>query len=77
MELPRQRKAKKNKYEKDLYPRGILDIIETDYPDRYNNLPENLEALFSEEEWKDILTKSRLSYKKLIKLKKHRIRNKK
>lgn len=80
MELPRRRRAKKNKY-MDSYPQGILDIIQTDYPDRYLNLSENpetflaLEALFSEEEWLDILSKSRLSYEQWIKLKKQRIRN--
>lgn len=74
MELPKQRRARVNKYGQDLYPQGIIDIIQTDYPDRYFNLPENLETLFSEEEWIDILTKSRLSYEPLIKLKKQGIR---
>ncbi|WP_298201159.1 hypothetical protein [Desulfosporosinus sp.] len=72
MELPRQRRARKNKYDKNLYPLGIIDIIETDYPDRYFNLSENLETLFSREEWVDILTRSRVSYEPLIKLKKTR-----
>jgi hypothetical protein len=80
MELPRRKKAKKNKYMAS-YPQGILDIIQTYYPDRYCSLSENpetffsLETLFSEEEWIDILSRSRLSYEQWIKLKKQRIRN--
>lgn len=75
MKRPRQRTARKNKYDKDLYPQGIIDVIKIDYPDRCSDLPENLETLFSEEEWIDILTKSRLSYKNFIKMKKLRIKN--
>lgn len=76
MEMPRQRRARKNKsYDKDLYPKGILDIIKSDYPERYLHLSEGLESLFSKEEWMDILTKSRLSYKSLVKLKKQKIRD--
>lgn len=80
MELPRRRRAKNNKY-LDLYPQGVLDIIQTYYPDRYFQMAEepetllSLESLFSEEEWLDILSKSRLSYEQWIKLKKQRIRN--
>ena len=80
MKLPRRGRAKKNKY-LDLYPQGVIDIIEIYYPDRYVNLSEkpetllSLEKLFSEEEWLDILSKSRLSYEQWIKLKKQRIRN--
>lgn len=80
MELPRRRRAKNNKY-LDLYPQGVLDIIQTYYPDRYFHVAEepetllSLESLFSEEEWLDILSKSRLSYEQWIKLKKQRIRN--
>lgn len=70
MELLKQKRARKKKYDKDLFPQGILDIIQTDYPDRYFNWPENLATLFSEEEWTDILTKSRLSYEQLINQKK-------
>ncbi|NLI92534.1 MAG: hypothetical protein GX434_10120 [Peptococcaceae bacterium] len=75
MELPRRKRARKNQYDKELYPQGILDIIEADYPDRYVNLSDDLETLFSEEEWIDILTKSRLSHEQLIKLKKQGKRN--
>ena len=80
MELPRRRRARKNKY-MDMYPQGILDIIQAYYPERYLNLSEqteplsSLESLFSEEEWLDILSKSRLSYEQWIKLKKLRIRS--
>jgi hypothetical protein len=79
MELPRRKRAKKIKY-MDLYPQGIIEIIQTYYPDRYKNVSENLETLlsleklFSQEEWIDILSKSRLSYEQWIKLKKLRIR---
>jgi hypothetical protein len=72
MELPRQRRTGKNKYDQDLYPLGIIDIIESVYPDRYINVSENLETLFSKEEWIDILTTSRRSYEQLIKLKRTR-----
>lgn len=80
MELPRLKRAKKNKCG-NLYPQGILDIIQTYYPERYFNLSEEPETLpslgrlFSEEEWLDVLSKSRLSYKQWIKFKKLRIRN--
>ena len=43
----------KKKYVQD-FPEGILDVIETDYPTT---------TLLSNEEWIDILTKSRNSYK--------------
>jgi len=43
----------RKKYVQD-FPQGILDVIETDYPTT---------TLFSNEEWLDILTKSRNSYR--------------
>ena len=79
MDLPRRRRAKTNKY-LELYPQGIIDIIQTFYPDRYAELSEgpetfvSLEELFTREEWIDILSKSRLSYEQWTKLKKLRIR---
>lgn len=79
MQSPRQRRTKKNK-NIGFYPQGIIEIIQTYYPDRYSILSEDLETfrsletLFSEEEWIDILTKSRHSYKRLIKMKKLRTR---
>lgn len=80
MELPRRKRSKKYKYI-DLYPQGVLEIIHAYYPDRIFNLSEepetliSLESLFSEEEWLDILSKSRLSYEQWIKLKDQRFRN--
>lgn len=79
MDLPRRRRAKTNKY-LELYPQGIIDIIQMLYPDRYAELSEgtetivSLEELFTREEWIDILSKSRLSYEQWTKLKKLRIR---
>ncbi|MDQ7095202.1 hypothetical protein REC12_16515 [Desulfosporosinus sp. PR] len=57
------RKTKK-KYVQD-FPEGILDVIEAAYPSKYRLLAEDpslMTALFSNEEWTDILTKSRNSY---------------
>lgn len=72
-DLAKHRRAKKNKQqEQDFVPKGILDIIETEYPHRYPIMSEDhtqIKALFSELEWLDILTKSRNSYKRLVKLK--------
>ncbi len=54
----------KKKYVKD-FLEGILDVIETDYPDKYFIMFEDrtqITSLFSNEEWIDILTKSRNSY---------------
>lgn len=79
MELPRRLRAKNNKFF-NVYPQGVLDIIQTSYPDRYfyfSEKPEtlfSLETLFSEEEWLDILSKSRLSYEQWLKLKNQGIR---
>lgn len=80
MELPSRKRAKKHKYI-DIYPQGVIDIIQTYYPERAFNLSEeheallSLETLFSEEEWLDILSKSRLSYEQWIKLKNQKFRN--
>ncbi|MFZ7102128.1 MAG: hypothetical protein ACOWWO_05620 [Peptococcaceae bacterium] len=50
-------------------PKGILDIIKEDYPEKYpfmiTNCP-NKNILFSAEEWLDILEKSRKSYQEYI-----------
>lgn len=69
MRLPKQNKSRKIKHDKDLYPLGILDIIERDYPDRYIDLSEDPEMFFSRDEWLDILTRSRISYEQWNKLK--------
>ena len=47
------------------FPKGILDVIEADYPNRYFLMlegPPQMTTLFSNEEWIDILIKSRDSY---------------
>ena len=63
-----QKKVSKIKKDEKSRPRVILDVIETDYPDRYFMELEN-------EEWTDILIKSRSSYENRInqikKTKKH------
>jgi ribosomal protein S4E len=55
----------KTKYGQD-FPEGILDVIETDYHSKYFLMLEDrtqITTLFSNEEWIDILTKSRISYR--------------
>lgn len=57
------------KYVRD-FLEGILDVIETDYPEQYFRILEDhtqIIALFSNEEWLDILTKSRNSYNRHLK----------
>lgn len=69
IDLTRQRRARKNKNAKEFVPKGILDVIEVYYPDRYPLLSEGsirAKKLFSEEEWIDILTKSRNSHESLF-----------
>lgn len=47
-------------------PEGILDVIETDYSSEYFLILEDrnrITTMFSNEEWIDILTKSRNSYR--------------
>jgi len=54
----------KKKYAQD-FPEGILDVIEADYPSNYFLMLEDrtrLTTSFSNEDWIDILTKSRNSY---------------
>jgi hypothetical protein len=53
-----------NKCVQDL-PEGILDVIQVDYPNQYYLILEDqnrLTTLFSNDEWIDILTKSRNSF---------------
>ena len=60
-----KRMNNKKKYVEDS-PEGILDVIETDYSSEYFLLLEDrtrITTLFSNEEWIDILTKSRNSYR--------------
>ncbi|TGE31815.1 hypothetical protein [Desulfosporosinus sp. Sb-LF] len=60
-----KRANNKKKYVED-FPEGILDVIETDYPSEYFLLLEDrtqITTLFTKEEWIDILTKSRNSYR--------------
>lgn len=73
MKRPTINRTKKNKYVQNLCPQLLIDIIKAEYPDRYAELPQNLASMFTEEEWINILTKSRLSYKKLVKLKKRKV----
>lgn len=65
-DLAKHRRVRKNKkYDQDFFPKGIIDVIETDYPDRYVMMLEDrtpAKKLFSDEEWLDILTKARKSY---------------
>ncbi|OLN32016.1 hypothetical protein [Desulfosporosinus metallidurans] len=59
-----RRTKNEKKYVQD-FPEGILDVIETDYPGKYSLMLEGqtrITTLFSNEEWIDILTKSRNSY---------------
>lgn len=69
-DLANYKRAKRDgRYNKD-YPKGVLDIIEADYPDRYSLMLEDstrIKTLFTNEEWIDILTKSRNSYESRIK----------
>ena len=60
-----KRTNNKKKYVQD-YPEGISDVIETDYPSEYFLISEDrtwTTTLFSNEEWIDIFTKSRNSYR--------------
>jgi hypothetical protein len=67
-DLAKRRRARKNKQnmqnEQDFFPKGILDVIQTDYPDRYVMMLEDtpVKRLFADEEWLDILTKARNSF---------------
>lgn len=59
-----KRTHNKKRYIQD-FPEGILDVIEMDYPSQYFLMLEDrtrIATLFSEDEWIDILTKSRNSY---------------
>ncbi|HZK55358.1 MAG TPA: hypothetical protein VFC84_14330 [Desulfosporosinus sp.] len=63
-------KRKNNKKCHKDFLEGIFEVIETDYPDKYFIILEDrrrIKTLFSNEEWIDILTKSRNSYSSHIK----------
>lgn len=63
-DLADHKRTNNKKYVKD-FLEGILDVIETDYPDKYFIMLEDrnkITSLFSNEDWIDILTKSRNSY---------------
>lgn len=63
-DLADYKRTNNKKYVKN-FLEGILDVIETDYPDKYFMMFEDrtqITTLFSDEEWIDILTKSRNSY---------------
>lgn len=60
-----KRKSNKKSCIQD-FPEGILDVIEMYYPEKYSLMVEgwtSISTLFSQEEWLDILTKSRNSFK--------------
>jgi|GEM_PF-901630 len=68
-DLADHKRTNNKKYVKD-FVEGILDVIETDYPDKYFLMLEDrtqITTLFSNEDWIDILTKSRNSYSSYIK----------
>jgi len=68
-DLADYKRTNNKKYVKD-FLEGILDVIESDYPDKYFMMFEDrtrITTLFSDEEWIDILTKSRNSYSDHIK----------
>lgn len=55
---------------RNISPKGILDIIKEDYPEKYLYMLQycaNKKQLFSEEEWSKILFKSRKSYEEYLK----------
>lgn len=63
-DLVNYRREKGKKHFPDC-PKGILDVIEADYPQKYFLIRQDgslLTTLFSDVEWLDILTKSRNSY---------------
>ncbi|SPF44344.1 conserved hypothetical protein [Candidatus Desulfosporosinus infrequens] len=63
-DLADYKRTNNKKYVKD-FLEGIFDVIETDYPDKYFMMLEDhtgITTLISNEEWIDILTKSRNSY---------------
>lgn len=61
-----KRSEKKNHSEPNTEePKLILDVIEEDYPEKYETLRDKISQvgkLFTNEEWISILTKSRASY---------------
>ena len=70
MDLTRQRRVRKNWHDRDFYPKGILDVVQNDYPDRYFLMSKDsnrTSKIFSREEWVDILTKSRNSHENQFK----------
>lgn len=70
MDFAKHRKARDNKKnDKNPSPKGVLDIIEAYYPDRYVKILVNydlIKTLFTEEEWIDVLAKSRNSHESHI-----------
>lgn len=63
-----RRSNNRKKYVQDC-PEEILEVIKTDYPSKYFLMLEDrtrTTTLFSNEEWIDILTKSRNSYRSHI-----------
>ncbi|AFM41167.1 hypothetical protein Desaci_2206 [Desulfosporosinus acidiphilus SJ4] len=59
----------KNRKRVQYFPAGILDVIEVEYPSQYSLILKNqsqMTSLFTNEEWLDILTKSRNSYHEYV-----------
>lgn len=59
-----KRKSIRKKYVQD-FPEGILDVIETVYPEKYSLMLDgrtSITTLFSSEEWINIFAKSRNSF---------------
>jgi hypothetical protein len=68
-DLADYKRTNHKKYVQD-FLEGILDVIELDYPDKYFRMlgdRRQIVTLFSNEEWIDILTKSRNSYSSYLK----------
>ncbi|NMA70011.1 MAG: hypothetical protein GX958_11430, partial [Desulfitobacterium sp.] len=50
-------------------PKLVLDVIEEEYPDRYEMLKEKISLLgrmFTHDEWLSILTKSRAEHERFL-----------
>ena len=68
-DLADYRRLSPNKERVDECPEGILDVIEKVHPEKYRLILEGktcTATLFSSEEWMEIVTKSRNSYKNRI-----------
>jgi len=65
----RKSRKKKNAEKEPEQPKLVMDIIEEDYPEKYETLKEKISQLsrmFTQEEWLMILTKSRVSHERFL-----------